>query len=148
MKTINTINNMLEDAVSRNVILDNSVIDFAKSEVDRLFAERQLRFQLDNLDIYNAKPEEVKTLEDLSNAAKDKKVDGEYLQEADLLTDKMTRSIKAKTIFKNFCDYPLREIPPARRYDPKTKKLLDPVTGKPMDPKKIEPKKKKRKKVL
>jgi len=95
-----------------------------------------LRFQLDNLDIYNAKIEEVKTLEELSGIAKDKGVADKYL-----LIDKMSRSIKAKTILKEFTDCPWRDIPPPIRYDPKTKNPLDPVTGKP---KKMEPPKKKK----
>ena len=146
LKAINVINAMVEDARSRNVVLDEEVLEEIKRETDRLFAERQLRFQLDNLDIYNAKPEEVKTLEELSAIAQDKGVADKYLEESGILIDKMSRSIKAKSLLKQFTDYPWRDIPPPIKYDPKTKKPLDPVTGKPIDPKKLEPPKKKKKK--
>ena len=146
LKAINVINGMVEEARSKNVNLDEDVLEAVKRETDRLFSERQLRFQLDNLDIYNAKIEEVKTLEELSGIAKDKGVADKYLDDSGVLIDKMSRSIKAKTILKEFTDYPWRDIPPPIRYDPKTKKPLDPVTGKPIDPKKLEPPKKKKKK--
>ena len=146
LKAINVINGMVEDARTHNIILDEDVLETVKRETDRLFSERQLRFQLDNLDIYNAKAEEVKNLEELSGIAKDKGVADKYLDESGSLIDKMSRSIKTKTIFKQFSDYPWRDIPPPIRYDPKTKKPLDPVTGKPIDPKKLEPPKKKKKK--
>jgi len=146
LKSINVINGMVEDARTRNTNLDEDVLEIVKRETDRLFSERQLRFQLDNLDIYNAKAEEVKTLEELSGIAKDKGVADKFLDDSGILIDKMSRSIKAKTILKQFTEYPWRDIPPPIRYDPKTKKPLDPVTGKPIDPKKLEPPKKKKKK--
>lgn len=42
---------MLDDAVSRDIIIDDSVKDRAANEMDRLVAERNLQFQLDNLDV-------------------------------------------------------------------------------------------------
>lgn len=149
LKAINVINSMVDEARSHNIILDEDILELVKRETDRLFSERQLRFQLDNLDVYNAKSEEVKTLEELSGIARDKGVADCYLDDSGSLIEKMSRSIRAKTIFKEFSDYPWRDIPPPIRYDPKTKKPLDPVTGKPIDPKKLaeqQPKKKKKKK--
>lgn len=44
---------MREDAVKRTVVLDEDVLDLMQKTIDRLSAERNLRFELDNLDVGN-----------------------------------------------------------------------------------------------
>jgi hypothetical protein len=71
-----------------------------------------------------------------------------YLEEAFILKEKMARSIRAKDIFKQFTDYPIRlEYIEPIYIDFKTKKPFDPITKKPADLKVflIPPKKKKKK---
>lgn len=53
------------DARDRNVLLDELVIETIKREKERLVAERNLRYLLDNIDAAVAKREEVKELEDI-----------------------------------------------------------------------------------
>mmetsp|Transcript_78 Transcript_78/g.78 ORF Transcript_78/g.78 Transcript_78/m.78 type:complete len:81 (-) Transcript_78:338-580(-) len=61
------------------------------------------------------------------------------------MLDKMKRNLKAKEIYKNFTEYPVREwYPPLYYLDHKTKKAMDPATRKPMDPKLLIPPKPKR----
>lgn len=62
--------------------------------------------------------------------ALEKGVAPEYLEHADVLKDKMARSIQAKKIVRLFSEYPLREYPEPYKVDPKTKKYLDPFTNK------------------
>ncbi len=143
---MNVINDKVEDAKLRNVDLDANVLDLVRRESERLLAERNLRFQLDNLIPSQAKIEEVKTLEELISIAQEKEVATLYIDEAMVLKNKMAKNIEAKTISKLFEDYPMRDYPEPIMYDPKTKKPIDPVTKKPIDPKKLpQPPKKKKK---
>ena len=48
-KSINTLEDKVRDALARNVNLDQNILDAVKSCNDRLQAERDLRFELDNL---------------------------------------------------------------------------------------------------
>jgi len=149
-KSINTINDKIVDAYKRTVDLDNDLVARGNKEMERLEAERNLRFVLDNPAISKSTPEEVERIEELKRIAIDKGVAGKYVEEQDELLDKMRKNIEANTIITNFCNYPRREwyLPPFI-LDPKTKKALDPVTRKPMDPALLKPppiKKKKGKK--
>ena len=72
-------------------------------EAERLIAERNLRFALDNIDANACKVEDVKVicfnliffiifaqnLSELTEAARDKQVAIDYMSEADTLLDKM-----------------------------------------------------------
>jgi hypothetical protein len=112
--------------------------------MERLVAERNLRFLLDNIDAAVAKREEVKELENIFAVAEEKKVAGEYLEVANDLKVKMGKAILAQDLYKMFTEYPLRPdpYPDPLIIDTKTKKPLDPATKKPTDPASLLPKKK------
>lgn len=145
MRSVGILDEKYQDAQNRSIKLDQSVIDTINSERERLVSERNLQFQLDNLDPSEAIPDDVKNLEELIQSAKDRKVDDDYIENAETLRDKLSRNIKAIDIFKLFADYPVREYPIPMMIDPKTKKPIDPVTKKPIDPKSIPPPPKKKK---
>lgn len=125
LKAVDTIESMLKgtqqcylDARDRKVQLDELVIDTATKEMERLVAERNLRFLLDNIDAsvgnsqgYLAKREEVKELEDIFSVAENKKVAAEYLGVANDLKVKMGKAILAQDLYKMFAEYPIRPDP-------------------------------------
>jgi hypothetical protein len=149
-KSINTIQEMIEDARVRKVDLDADLVNKANREMERLEAERNLRFVLDNPAIAKSTPEEVDRIEELKRIAIEKGVAAKYCEELTELLDKMSKNIDANTIISNFCNYPIRDwYPPPHYIDAKTKKAMDPVTKKPIDPALLKPppvKKKKGKK--
>lgn len=147
LKSVNQLKEMKEDAKARNVEIDPDVIEKLDGCMDRLVAERNLRFQLDNIDVGNCFPEDVKVLQDLMDQAKQKGVAANYMEVAEQLNSKMSRSIQTKDIYKLFTDYPVRaEYTTPVVQDFKTKKPIDPITKKPVDIKALlAPKKKKKK---
>ena len=99
LKSVNLIKEMKEDAKNKNIDIDQNVIELADKEIERLIAERNLRFELDNLDVGNCNPEQVKNLENLVEVAKAKEVADNYTESANKLKEKMARSIRCKDIF-------------------------------------------------
>ncbi|CAD8210027.1 unnamed protein product [Paramecium pentaurelia] len=146
LKSVNQIQAMLDDAVNRGVKIDAHVKEEAEKEMERLKAERNLQFELDNLDIGLSTPEQVVVLNDKVVIATEKGVDKQYIDQASELRDKMAKAIQAKKILKMFNEYPAREIPDPIKWDPKTKKPIDPITGKPIDPLKLALQNQKKKK--
>ena len=139
-KSINTTHEMIDDAKKRNVDLDYTIIEKVNNEVARLEAERNLRFEVDNVAVMGAKPEEVKTLEELKISAQERNVAHKYLEDADVISTKMSKNIDARNILKNFSEYPRREFyPPPYYLDLKTKKYMDGMTRKPIDPNLLQP---------
>lgn len=53
------------DAAKRGVKLDEDILNLMQQQIERLVSERNLRFELDNLDVGNCNPEQVKNLENL-----------------------------------------------------------------------------------
>ncbi len=53
---------MKEDAKNRNVDIDQNVIERADREIERLKSERDLRYELDNLDVGTCEKAQVETL--------------------------------------------------------------------------------------
>lgn len=53
---------LVEDADKRGVLLDQEIKDLVEKEAERLIAERNLRFALDNIDANGAKVEDVKVI--------------------------------------------------------------------------------------
>ena len=139
-KSINILEDKVRDAMTRGVNLDQSIFDAVKGCIDRLTAERNLRFELDNLQVGVVKPEEVKTLEERKVEAKELHVADKFLENADVLKTKMEKHLHAREIVKRFLEYPEREggYPLIRyRFDLKSGKKVDRATGKPIDPTKI-----------
>lgn len=140
-KSINILEDKVRDAMARGVNLDQSIFDAVKACIDRLTAERNLRFELDNLQVGTVKPEEVKTLEERKVEAKEFHVADKFLENAEVLKTKMEKHLHAKEILKRFQEYPVREAYPLIKYyfDMKTGKKMDKVTKKMIDPAKLYP---------
>ena len=140
-KTINTLEEKVRDALVRGVDLDQSICDAVKGCADRLLAERNLRFELDNLQISSIKPEEIKTLEERKNEAKELHVAEKFLETAEVLKTRMEKHLHAKEILKRFQEYPVRPAYPLVKYtfDMKCGKKLDKITKKIIDPTKLYP---------
>jgi len=139
-KSINTINEMIEDAKVRNVELDLDILAKAQKECERLEAERNLRFVLDNPAVEKSSADEVARVEELKRIAVEKGVAEKYCEEQEELLTKMRKNIEATTIINNFCSYPQRDwYPPPYYLDPKTKKPMDAATRKPIDPALLKP---------
>ena len=83
-------------------MIDQYVINLATDEMNRLIAERNLRFELDNLEVALSTPEQVQALQDRMAEAKEKGVALDYLETSEVLKDKMARNIQAKKILKAF----------------------------------------------
>ena len=100
----------------------------AQKEIERLNAERDLRYEIDNIDTSVATRDGVAKLEKIFDTAKDKGVANEYLEVADQIKSKMKRSILAQYLYQQFIDYPLRPdpYPDPLVIDFKTKKPIDP----------------------
>jgi len=61
-KHINVINGMIDDADDRGVNIDIDFRKMANATNERILAERNLRFELDNLEVATATPYQVKML--------------------------------------------------------------------------------------
>ena len=89
------INAYLDDADKRGVKIDQEFRKLAKATNSRILAERNLRFELDNLEVATATPKQVEHLKSLLNTATEKGVGGnkpgidDYLEEANTLLTRM-----------------------------------------------------------
>lgn len=133
-KSVNTITEMLDDAVRRGVEVDPVIIGKADIERERLVAERNLRHATTTAPIAIATNEDVSHLEDLIMKATDKKVANEYVQEGEVLAGTMQSNINAHHILALFLDYPPRDYPPPPEIDKRTGKPV-PVKAAPPPPK-------------
>ena len=74
----------------------------AEKAVERLNAERNLRFEIENIDNSSATRVGVATLEKIYSDAETKSVSSEYLEVAGSIKDKMNRSIRVQDLFQLF----------------------------------------------
>lgn len=65
LRSVGIIDDLVSDAQKRKVLLDGDVVDQVNKQRERLVSERNLRFQLDNLDPSVINIEDVKNLEEL-----------------------------------------------------------------------------------
>jgi len=134
LKSSHRLRDIKDDAEARGVLIDEDVSLLANVQLKRLVAERNLRFEVDNIDIGKCTAEQVGQLQQLCDVAKESDVAENYQVEAELLKDKMAKSIEAQLICKLFMEYPPRaEYREPCILDPKTKRPIDPVTRKPVD---------------
>lgn len=108
--------------------IDQNVIDLAHKEIERLNAQRDLRFEIDNIDTSVATRDGVAKLDQIFDTAKEKGVANDYLEIAEKIKSKMKRSILAQDLYQQFIDYPPRPdpYPDPLVIDFKTKKPIDP----------------------
>ncbi len=139
LKSVKTLNDKVEAARDLDVDLDHGLIGEVNRCTSRLISERNLRFEMESLKVYQSDHETVQKLKDLIEKAQDTNVANQYREQAEKISQQMSGNIKAREILQMLLDYPEREYPEMEVFDPKKK-------GKQAPPKKEEVKKKKKKK--
>jgi hypothetical protein len=139
LKSVKTLNDKVEAARDLEVDLDSGLIGDVNRCTSRLISERNLRFEMESLKVYQSDHETVQKLKDLIEKAQDTNVANQYREQAEKISQQMSGNIKAREILQMLLDYPEREYPEMEIFDPKKK-------GKQAPPKKEEVKKKKKKK--
>jgi len=135
---------MIDDADDRGVNIEVDFRKMSNATNERILAERNLRFELDNLEVATATPYQVKMLQNLVRIASEKGVANNYLSEASILKTKMEESITVSDILKEFIEYPSRyedlsEYPPEVVMDPKDREPKNPFTMRKVNKKKYPP---------
>ena len=138
LKSVKTLNDKVEAARELDVELDNGLLGEVNRCTHRLIAERNLRFEMESLKVYQSDHETVEKVKELIEKAQDTNVADAYRERAEKISQQMSGNIKAREILQMLLDYPEREYPEMEVFDPKNK-------GKKAPPKKEEPKKKKKK---
>lgn len=139
LKSVKTLNDKVEAARDLDVDLDHGLIGEVNRCTSRLISERNLRFEMESMKVYQSDHETVQKLKDLIEKAQDTNVANQYREQAEKISQQMSGNIKAREILQMLLDYPEREYPEMEVFDPKKK-------GKQAPPKKEEVKKKKKKK--
>lgn len=124
------------DAQALNVHLDEELMEVVNQCHARLLSERDLRNEMEVVNVPTADHQKIEELQRLIQDASDKNVEDEYLQRGTHLSGQMQGNLQAREVLQMLCDYPIREYPEVEEVDPKKK-------GKDKDKDK---KKKKRKK--
>ena len=89
----------------------------------RLVAERNLRYDMENMYVSASTPKTVDKLMDLITTATDTNVEDTYMNKANDLASKMKDNIKARDTLKMLADYPQREYPDPEPLDAKGKPI-------------------------
>lgn len=139
LKSKATLQEILDDCNAREIYLDQSVMEKSKNELERLEAERNLRFELENINVgetkdEKAKEEEISRLETRLSSAKSTGVASEYCDDASAKLTVMNKNNTFQKTLKRFSAYPPREYPGEPKYDRRSKRWINPITGKNYDP--------------
>lgn len=134
LKSVNQLQEMIDEALKSRVAVDQSIQHGVQQEVERLKAERNLRYFVDTTDISNSTAEEIDKLKELIDTARNKQVAENYLVVASDICEKMQGSLSAHQILVLLTDYPQREYPEPVPIDPKTKKPIVQKQEKPKTP--------------
>lgn len=116
-------------ALNPEEVLKNLTFDITIEDIER--DEKQE----DPVDISELQPL-ISQLDMYLSVAEANSVDPKYLDEGRHLKQKFQKRIKFEEIVDLFTEYPRREYPPDPVWDSRGKRWLDPVTNKPLDPKK------------
>ena len=136
-KSVTVLNKKLKDAEGLGVDVDPELIAEINQNSHRLINERNLRFEMENMDASNYTKDTVSKLQGLIQLADDYNVEQQYLSNAQNLCGKMNDNIVAHETLQLLLDYPIREYPEPEPLDAK---------GKPLKAKDDKKKPKKRKK--
>ena len=136
-KSVTVLNKKFEDAEKLGVEVDPNLIKQINECSNRLISERNLRFDMENMDVSRADKDTVDHLQKLIDLAQEYNVDQKYMKHATGLGGKMNDSIEARETLQLLLDYPIREYPEPEPLDAK---------GKPIKQKDDKKKAKKRKK--
>ena len=102
-------------------------------------AERNLRFEMDNVDVMASSDTTIGALQDLIQKANDQSVEDMYMQQADKLSRKMKGNLQAREIYMDLEAYPEREYPEPEPLDKNGKPLKKDKNEKPKRKKKEPP---------
>lgn len=129
LKSISVTQSMLEDADAQDIKIEAFVKTKALSEIDRLQAERNLRFYIDNIDMTECRRKDVDDITEAIKKAQAEGVSNTYVEDGTLIKNKLGRNLKAQDIYKDFLEYPPRDFPPSPIWDKKAKRFNDALTG-------------------
>lgn len=121
LKSVKTLNDKVEAARDLEVDLDSGLIGDVNRCTSRLISERNLRFEMESLKVYQADHETVQKIKDLIEKAQDTNVANQYREQAEKISQQMSGNIKAREILQMLLDYPEREYPEMEIWDPKKK---------------------------
>ena len=98
LKSVKILNDKVEAARSLGVDLDSGLIGDVNRCTSRLISERNLRFQMESLKVYQSTHETVDELRNLIEKAQDTNVANQYREAAEKLSSQMSGNIKAREI--------------------------------------------------
>jgi hypothetical protein len=87
-----------QDRAVRGVDLDSGLIGDVNRCTSRLISERNLRFEMESLKVYQSDHETVQKLKDLIEKAQDTNVANQYREQAEKISQQMSGNIKAREI--------------------------------------------------
>lgn len=98
LKSVKTLNDKVEAARDLEVELDNSLLGDVNRCTQRLIAERNLRFEMESLKVYQSDHDSVAKVKDLIEKAQDTNVADAYKERAEKISQQMSGNIKAREI--------------------------------------------------
>lgn len=122
LKSVKILNDKVEAAKELEVDLDAGLLGDVNRCTSRLISERNLRFQMESIKVYQSTHETVEELNNLIEKAQDTTVAPQYRDQAEKVRQQMSGNIKAREILQMLLDYPQREYPEMEIFDPKKKK--------------------------
>lgn len=121
-KSVYLLEEMLKDAQDNSIPLDNSVVEKAHLEKQRLLAEKELRRALNNFAVEDSSIQNLEIITEKVSNAKTYNVESKYVEQGEELMKKMQLNISAKDVLELLCSYPIRaEYPRPEDNDPKKK---------------------------
>jgi len=110
VKSQDTLNFLLKDADNRRVNVEQSVIEAVLREQSRLTAERDLRKFMDHLDLTKCDSKTDAELGNLIQEAMRLRVSSVYTDAAQVIKDKMAKTLDANRILEEFLQYEPRSF--------------------------------------
>lgn len=120
-KSVHLLDEMLRNAQDNQIPLDNSVIEKAQHEKNRLLAEKELRRALNNYTVDDSSLDILAVLTEKVTNANAFNVEAKFVDQGEEIIKKMQLNIAAKDILELLCEYPIREYPKPEDNDPKKK---------------------------
>ncbi len=99
LKSVKILNDKVENAKGLGVDLDPTLLGDVNRCTSRLISERNLRFEMESMNVPQSTHETVEQLKNLIEKAQDTSVANQYREQAEKLSQKMSGNIKAREIF-------------------------------------------------
>eukprot|EP00831_Metopus_contortus_P016478 TRINITY_DN1691_c0_g1_i6.p1 TRINITY_DN1691_c0_g1~~TRINITY_DN1691_c0_g1_i6.p1 ORF type:complete len:479 (-),score=88.26 TRINITY_DN1691_c0_g1_i6:150-1586(-) len=110
-KSVHLLNEMVKQALDEKVDLSQACLGEVNQCTKRLLAERDLRLHLDTCDFDKIDEANRDQLKELMERAMEAGVSDDYVKDAAVIVDKMTKNLQAKQILGHFEGYPVRVYP-------------------------------------